>query len=261
MYLGFLLESYCLLKLSGCSSFDVSVSSFYQSRCISFCSRRVVSVLARLRPHVDPPSAPQSQVPWAHFPAPLSSRALCLSLTRSVSATLSLYAFIFALPVKALSTFVKIRSRNSLLCGFVALPCDVSAAIRVECHVFLQFFRHQRLQTSELDLIVECTLQPCSRSARRRIPYRSIPAWSSNRELLPREMIVRSFSPYCLRVISCLPSSACLQRVLPRVCDNIISLITCERHECWEHLLQQVIQIVHSFLSPRSSKSARSPDR
>ena len=62
------------------------------------------------------------------FPAPLSSRALFLHFTRAVSATLSLRAFILALPVKVLSIISLIRSRHSLLCGFVALPCDASAA-------------------------------------------------------------------------------------------------------------------------------------
>ena len=44
--------------------------------------------------------------------------ALFLSFTRSVSAILSLSAFILAFPVKILSIIVLIRSRHSLLCGF-----------------------------------------------------------------------------------------------------------------------------------------------
>ena len=56
-------------------------------------------------------------------PAPRSTRALFLSLTRSDSAILSLYAFIFAFPVKVLSIIALVR-----YCDFVAFPCDASAA-------------------------------------------------------------------------------------------------------------------------------------
>ena len=76
--------------------------------------------------------------------APRSTRALSFSLTRSVSATLSLYAFIFAFPVKILTMIVLILSRQSSLCGFVAFPCDASAAhpgkppvCVTECHTNL----------------------------------------------------------------------------------------------------------------------------
>ena len=61
-------------------------------------------------------------------PAPLSTRGMFLSYARSVSATLSLCALILSFPVKVLSIIVLIRSRHWLLCGFVALPCDASAA-------------------------------------------------------------------------------------------------------------------------------------
>ena len=61
-------------------------------------------------------------------PALRSTRSLFLSFTRSVSAILSLYAFILAFPVKVLSMIVLIRSPHSSLCGFVVLPCDASAA-------------------------------------------------------------------------------------------------------------------------------------
>ena len=57
-----------------------------------------------------------------------SFQSSSFSFTRSVSATLSSYAFILAFPVKVLSIFVLVRSQHSLLCGFVALPCDASAA-------------------------------------------------------------------------------------------------------------------------------------
>ena len=58
----------------------------------------------------------------------LSTRALFLSFTRSVSANLSLCASILALSVKVLSINARIRSRLSLLCVFVASPRDASAA-------------------------------------------------------------------------------------------------------------------------------------
>ena len=76
-----------------------------------------------MRPHVEPPLAHHLcfHVPWAHL-WHLSQ------LERSVSAILSLYAFILALPVKVLSMIVLILSRHSSLCGFVAFPCDASAA-------------------------------------------------------------------------------------------------------------------------------------
>ena len=56
----------------------------------------------QMGPHVEPPSAHHlcSRVPNAHTPAPRSTRTLLLSFTRSVSAILSLYAFILASPVK-----------------------------------------------------------------------------------------------------------------------------------------------------------------
>ena len=60
-------------------------------------------------------------------PAHLFVRAHVLSFNRSVSATLSLYAFIVASPVKVFSIIVVIRSRHPLLCGFIDFPCDVSA--------------------------------------------------------------------------------------------------------------------------------------
>ena len=63
-----------------------------------------------------------------HRHIPRSTRADFLSFSRSVSAILSLYAFILAFPVKVLSMFVLILSWHSSLCGFVAFPCDASAA-------------------------------------------------------------------------------------------------------------------------------------
>ena len=43
-----------------------------------------------------------------------------------------------------------------------------------------------------------------------------------------------------------LQSPPCLQRVLPRVGDNVIRLITRESHECCVHLLQHKLQVLHS---------------
>ena len=60
-------------------------------------------------------------------PAPRSTRALFLSFTRCVSATV----FVCIHPGfsrQSSSLVVLIRSRHSLLCGLSALPCDTSAA-------------------------------------------------------------------------------------------------------------------------------------
>ena len=62
-----------------------------------------------------------------HLPAPRSN-GVSSSFDRSVSSILSLYAFTLALPVKVLSIIVLVRSRHSLLCGLIALPCGASAA-------------------------------------------------------------------------------------------------------------------------------------
>ena len=66
----------------------------------------------QMRPHVEPPPAHQLYSPGSMVtsPAPRSTRDLCLSLSRSVSANLSLYVFILAFPVKALSLIVLILS-------------------------------------------------------------------------------------------------------------------------------------------------------
>ena len=61
-------------------------------------------------------------------PAPFSARALLLSCTRSVMATLSLCALILAIPAAVLSTIVLVCSQHSWFRGFVILPCDASAA-------------------------------------------------------------------------------------------------------------------------------------
>ena len=54
-----------------------------------------------------------------------------------------------------------------------------------------------------------------------------------------------SFSSSCRRFISLPKSPPCLQRILPRVGDNVIRLITRESHECCVHLLQHELQVLH----------------
>ena len=111
---SFLLKSYCLpwlvrLFFTCClwSSFaNVDVSHY-----VLFMSNRHLVII----------SVPGS---IGTSPAPRSTRALFLSLTRSVSAILSLYAFILAFPVKVLSLIILTLSRHSSFYGFVALPCD-----------------------------------------------------------------------------------------------------------------------------------------
>ena len=103
----------------------LSLIFIYQFRCLSFCSRRVVSRLRQMRPHVDPPPAPQSRAPQVHPLHIFLLELFFLSVTRSVSATLSLYAFILAFPVKGLSIIVLIRSRHCsrvVLSLFRAMP-------------------------------------------------------------------------------------------------------------------------------------------
>ena len=62
----------------------------------------------------------------------------------------------------------------------------------------------------------------------------------------PREMIVRS------KFLQLSPSS--LQRVLPRVGNNVTCLITRESHERCVHLLQHELQIAHSSFHVRRSR-------
>ena len=87
-------------------------------------------------------------------PAPLSTRALFLFLTRSVSAILSLYAFILAFSVKVFSMIVLIRSRHSSECGFCrsSMRCKrrtawTTSSVSVSFNV-----RRQDVESSELNL-------------------------------------------------------------------------------------------------------------
>ena len=100
------------------------------SGCSSFCSLRVIFLSGQIDATVC--HAPHSRVPLAHL-LHLAQLKLfsSLSFTRSVSATLSLYAFILAYPAQSLSMIVLILSRHSLLCGLIALPCDASAACKM----------------------------------------------------------------------------------------------------------------------------------
>ena len=84
---------------------------FYQCGCPSLCARRVVSRPRQMR---------RMLIRHLLF-IPKFYRYIALQLfllepyvfTHSVSSTLSLYAFILAFPVKALSTAVLIRSLHS----------------------------------------------------------------------------------------------------------------------------------------------------
>ena len=89
-------------------------SPFYQCGCPPFCSHLGVFHFRQMRPHVDSPSAFHSRT----FSALPSTRALVLSFTRSVSATLPLYALILALPVKLLSFIARIRHRQKFVVRF-----------------------------------------------------------------------------------------------------------------------------------------------
>ena len=93
-------------------------------------------------------------------PAPRSTRALFLSLTRAVSAILSLYAFILVFPVEVLSMIVPILSRHSLLCGFLAFPYDASAAHPGQPPVCPWAFRRQDVESSGFMLWRSFNLNP-----------------------------------------------------------------------------------------------------
>ena len=55
----------------------------------------------------------------------------------------------------------------------------------------------------------------------------------------------------CRQIISFLQSSPCLQRVLPRVGDNVIRFFNRESHERWMHLLQHKLQVLQSSVHIR----------
>ena len=103
---SFLLESYSRPQFVRFFFICCLRSPFANVDILSFCSLRVVFLLRQMRPH--------SPVP----PAPRSTRALSLSFTRSVSATLSLHAFILALPVKVPSTMVLISFSTFVVVWF-----------------------------------------------------------------------------------------------------------------------------------------------
>ena len=63
-----------------------------------------------------------------------------------------------------------------------------------------------------------------------------------------------SLSSSCRKVVSFSTGSPCLQRVLPRVVDIEICVKTRESHECCVHLLQQELQMKHTWLHVRCSQ-------
>ena len=74
---------------------------------------------------------------------------------------------------------------------------------------------------------------------------------------LPREIIFRSkfhLIPPVVGPKTFLQSSPCLQRVLPRVGDNVICSIARESHECCVHLLQHELQVVISSCRIRHNR-------
>ena len=81
-----------------------------------------------MRPHVDPTSALNSGVPSVRH-GRLFLLKLFLFPSLALSQRLSLSVCIDSrLPVKVLSIIALILTRHSVLCGFVALPCNASAA-------------------------------------------------------------------------------------------------------------------------------------
>ena len=116
---------------------------------------------------------------------------------------------------------------------------ECSQAIRIEYRVFLHFFEHQCLKTSELDLVVQLVLHLLLVAR-----HVGLPPFDPRLEFQKRAPSRRndraqkvSF-PSVVGSYRFLQSPPCLQQILPRVGDNVIRLITRESHECCVHLLQ-----------------------
>ena len=139
---------------------------------------------------------------------------------------------------------------------------ECSQAIRVEYQILFQFFKRQRLKTPDLDLIVYLVLQPFLTA--RHVGFPSLDPRLKFQKRAPSRRNDRSqqvsLPSTFHRIIMLLQSSPCLQRVLPRVGDNVICLITRESHDCCVHLLQHKLQVLNSSVQI-SSLSAGISDR
>ena len=140
---------------------------------------------------------------------------------------------------------------------FQARILECSQAIRVEDQMFLKFFWHKCLKTCKLDLVVQLVLHLLL--VARHVRLQAFDHRSELHKRAPSERDDRaqkvSFPSSCRRIMSLLQSPPCLQRVLPRVGDNVIRLITRESHERCMHLLQHKLQVLYSSVLVRNSRS------
>ena len=109
------------------------------------------------------------------------------------------------------------------------------------------------MSSSKLDLIVQLILHLLLGTR-----HVGLPAFDPRLEFQKRAPSGRndragkvSFSSSCRCIISFLQSPPCLQRILPRVGDNVIRFMTRESHECCVHLLQHKLQVLHSTILVR----------
>ena len=134
-----------------------------------------------------------------------------------------------------------ILSRHSSSCGFVAFHAMQALRIlgRLQCVREVQCPQTIRriLWVPNLALF-----QPRSLAMRVPLLLCPLPAFDPHLEFQKRAPSRRndraqkvSFSSSCRRIISLPQSPPCLQRILPRVGDNVIRLITRESHECCVH--------------------------
>ena len=115
---------------------------------------------------------------------------------------------------------------------------ELSQAVRFEYHMFLQFFRCQCLKFRELDVVAQLLLQLFLIA--RHVGFSS---FDSRLKFEKKALSMRndrsqqaSFLDTSRRIMPFVQSSPCFQRVLPRVGDNVICLITRASHECCMHL-------------------------
>ena len=127
---------------------------------------------------------------------------------------------------------------------------------RFEYQMFLQFFGHQCLKTRELDLNLQLVLQLFLITRHVRFssldPRLTFQMRATSRRHDRSQKV--SFLSSCRRIIPCLQSSPCLQRVLPRVGDNVVRFTTRESHECCRHPLQHKLQVLNSSFRVRHSR-------
>ena len=111
--------------------------------------------------------------------------------------------------------------------------------------MFLQFSKHQCLKTRERDLIAKLVLQLFL--IPRHVGFSSFDPRFQLQKRAPSSTDDRpqklSFPSSCRRIVSFLQSSPCLQRVPPRVGDNVLRFTTRVCHECCMHLLQHELQV------------------